>query len=233
MTGLQALSCGEPLACCPIKALVPTSCPLHASPQAGPSPLCLELSPRIQKPRPDSQNSGRQCPRVFAQGLNCKYRGLRGNCPRDGGAQLRPRRPGSAPGDQGASGKSFPSKKKGEFLWLEVMLATLAATCNQGASLRTSQGAGSAEQEGKGREARGPSSFSQSRGASLHPQEDVVPPCSALKLRLAPCPLPPASLPPGPGPDPAPNPQDLARAAPSPRRTAAGEKAAATAPAGS
>lgn len=77
MTGLQALSCGEPLACCPIKALVPTSCPLHASPQAGPSPLCLELSPRIQKPRPDSQNSGRQCPRVFAQGLNCKYRGTR------------------------------------------------------------------------------------------------------------------------------------------------------------
>lgn len=55
MPALQALSSGRLLACCLIKALVPTLCPLHASPQAGPSPLW----PRAEPPYPETQSGHR------------------------------------------------------------------------------------------------------------------------------------------------------------------------------
>ena len=55
MTALQPLGFGGPLACCLIKAHVPTSCPLHSSPQAGPSPLSPPPCTVCRNPAPTSR----------------------------------------------------------------------------------------------------------------------------------------------------------------------------------
>lgn len=81
MTALQPLGFGGPLACCLIKAHVPTSCPLHSSPQAGPSPLSPPPCTVCRNPAPTSRvlafqirKPRRTVQEFFSHGLNRKSR---------------------------------------------------------------------------------------------------------------------------------------------------------------